>query len=69
LEETIRHAKCLYDQQRGRQTFQKAWEDKMKSKVEHRKKGDNSGTKVMEKTYAVLGFWQKSYVQRFPSKR
>jgi hypothetical protein len=39
LEETIRHAKCLYDQQRGRPTFQKAWEDKMKSKVEQRKKG------------------------------
>jgi hypothetical protein len=39
LEETIRHAKCIYDQQRGRLTFQKAWEDKMKSKVEQRKKG------------------------------
>jgi hypothetical protein len=39
LEETIRHAKCLYEQQRGRPTFQKAWEDKMKSKVEQRKKG------------------------------
>jgi hypothetical protein len=33
LEETIRRAKCLYDQQRGRPNFQKAWEDKMKSKV------------------------------------
>ena len=39
LEETIRHTKCIYDQQRGRLTFQKAWEDKMKSKVELRKKG------------------------------
>jgi hypothetical protein len=39
LEETIRHAKCLYDQQRGRPNFQKAWEEKMKSKVEQRKKG------------------------------
>jgi hypothetical protein len=39
LEETIRRAKCLYDQQKGRLTFQKAWEDKMKRKVEHRKKG------------------------------
>jgi hypothetical protein len=39
LEETIRRDKCLYDQQRGRPTFQKAWEDKMKSKVEQRKKG------------------------------
>jgi hypothetical protein len=39
LEETIRNAKCLYDQQRRRATFQKAWEDKMKRKVGHRKKG------------------------------
>jgi hypothetical protein len=39
LEETIRCTKCLYDQQRGRPTFQKAWEDKMKNKVEQRKKG------------------------------
>jgi hypothetical protein len=34
LKETIRSTKCLYDQKRGRSTFQKAWEDKMKSKVE-----------------------------------
>jgi hypothetical protein len=33
-EETIRCTKCLYDQQRGRLSFQKAWEDKMKNKVE-----------------------------------
>jgi hypothetical protein len=39
LEETIRNAKCLYDQQKGRSTFQKAWEDKMKSKVEQGKNG------------------------------
>jgi hypothetical protein len=39
LEETIRTYKCLYEQQKGRLTFQKAWEDKMKSKVEQRKKG------------------------------
>jgi hypothetical protein len=39
LEETIRHSKCLYEKQRGRLTFQKAWEDKMKTKVEQRKKG------------------------------
>jgi hypothetical protein len=39
LKETIRSGKCHYDQQRGRPTFQKAWEDKMKSKVEQRKKG------------------------------
>jgi len=39
LEETIRNAKCLYDQQKGRSTFQKAWEDKMKSKVEQGQNG------------------------------
>jgi hypothetical protein len=39
LEETIMHTNCLYDQQRGRLTFQKVWEDKMKIKVEQRKKG------------------------------
>jgi hypothetical protein len=37
LEETIRRAKCLYEQRRGRPAFQQAWEDKMKSKVEQRK--------------------------------
>jgi hypothetical protein len=39
LEETIRCTKCIYDQQNGRPNFQKAWEDKMKRKVEQRKKG------------------------------
>jgi hypothetical protein len=39
LEETIRCTKCCYEQQRGRPNFQKAWEDKMKNKVEQRKKG------------------------------
>jgi hypothetical protein len=39
LEETIRRAKCLYDQQKSRPTFQKAWEDKKKFKVDQRKKG------------------------------
>jgi hypothetical protein len=34
LEETLRCAKCLYDQQRGRSTFQKDWEENMKIKVE-----------------------------------
>jgi hypothetical protein len=34
LEETIRRAKCLYDQHRGRPTYQKAWEDKKKEKME-----------------------------------
>jgi hypothetical protein len=39
LEETIRCAKCLCEHQRGRSNFQRAWEDKMKSKLEQRKKG------------------------------
>jgi hypothetical protein len=39
LEETIRRAKCLYDQQKSRPTFQKAWEDKTKFKIDQRKKG------------------------------
>jgi hypothetical protein len=39
LEETIRQAKFLYDHHKGRTTFQKPWEDKMKSKMEQRKKG------------------------------
>jgi hypothetical protein len=32
LEETVRRAKCLYDQQKARPTFQKAWEDKKSSR-------------------------------------
>jgi hypothetical protein len=39
LEETIRRAKCLYDHQKSRPTFKKAWEDKNKFKVDQRKKG------------------------------
>jgi hypothetical protein len=39
LEETIRRAKCLYNQQKSRPTFQKAWEGKKKFKVDKRKKG------------------------------
>jgi hypothetical protein len=38
LEETIRKAKCLYDQQKARTTFQKSWEDKKKFKMDQRKK-------------------------------
>jgi hypothetical protein len=34
LEETIRRAKCLYDQHRGSPTFQKAWEAKKKENME-----------------------------------
>jgi hypothetical protein len=39
LEETIRKEKYLYEQNRGRPTFQKAWDDKKKGKMEQRKKG------------------------------
>jgi hypothetical protein len=39
LEETIRRAKCLCDQQKSRPTFQKSLEDKKKFKVDQRKKG------------------------------
>jgi hypothetical protein len=39
LEKTIRRAKCLYDQQKVRPTFQKAWKDKNKFKMDQRKKG------------------------------
>jgi hypothetical protein len=34
MEETIRRAKCLYDQQKEKPSFQKAWEDKKKFKRE-----------------------------------
>ena len=39
LEETIRRAKCLYDQKKARPTFQKAWEDNKKFRMDQRKKG------------------------------
>jgi hypothetical protein len=38
LEETIRRAKCLYDQYKGKPTFERAWEDKKKFKREHSEK-------------------------------
>ena len=34
LEETIRRAKCLYDQQKARSNFQKYWEEKNKFKMD-----------------------------------
>jgi hypothetical protein len=40
LEETIRREKCLYDQHKGKPTFQKSWEDKKKFKREQRQKGN-----------------------------
>jgi hypothetical protein len=40
MEETLRREKCLYDQQKEKPTFQKAWEDKKKFKREQRKKGN-----------------------------
>jgi hypothetical protein len=39
LEEAIRRTKCIYDQERGRPTFQRAWEDRKKSMMDQRKKG------------------------------
>jgi hypothetical protein len=39
LEETIKRAKCLYDQHKRRTNFQKAWENKKKFNMELRKKG------------------------------
>jgi hypothetical protein len=40
LEETIRRSKFLYDQKKGKPTFQKAWEDKKKFNMEQRKRGN-----------------------------
>jgi hypothetical protein len=40
LEETIRREKCLYDQKKGKPTFQKAWEEKNKFNKEQRQKGN-----------------------------
>jgi hypothetical protein len=39
LEETIKRAECLYDQEKSRPTFQKSWEEKNKFKMDQRKKG------------------------------
>ena len=39
LEETIRRDKCIYDQQKARPAFQKAWKDNKKFKMDQRKKG------------------------------
>jgi hypothetical protein len=38
LEETIRKEKYLYDQNKGREVFQKSWKDKKKEKLDQRKK-------------------------------
>jgi hypothetical protein len=40
LEDTIRRANFLYDQHKGRPSFQKAWKDTKKNKMEQRKKGN-----------------------------
>jgi hypothetical protein len=42
LEETIRRAKFLYDQQKSKPTFQNSWKDKKKFKMDQRKKGSNT---------------------------
>jgi hypothetical protein len=39
MEETISREKWLYEQQREKPTFWKAWEDKKKFKIDQRKKG------------------------------
>jgi len=41
LEEAIRRAKCLYDQLKGGLIFQRAWVDRKKGKMDHRKKEYN----------------------------
>jgi hypothetical protein len=38
MEETIKREKFLYEKQREKPTFQKAWEDKKKFKMDQRKK-------------------------------
>jgi hypothetical protein len=38
LEETIRRARHLYEQRKGKPVFQKAWNDKMKGKKDQRQK-------------------------------
>jgi hypothetical protein len=40
MEETIRREKCLYEQQREKPTFRKAWVDQKKFKKEQRQKGN-----------------------------
>jgi hypothetical protein len=39
MEETIRREKCLYEQQREKPTFQKAWDNQNRFKKEQRQKG------------------------------
>jgi hypothetical protein len=39
MEETIRRVKCLYEQQREKPTFQKAWDNQKRFKKEQRQKG------------------------------
>jgi hypothetical protein len=40
MEEMIRREKCLYEQQREKPTFRKAWDDQKRFKKEQRQKGD-----------------------------
>jgi hypothetical protein len=40
MEETIRREKFLYEQQREKPTFWKAWDDQRKFKKEQRQKGN-----------------------------
>jgi hypothetical protein len=41
LEEAIRKAKYLCENNKGRLAFQKAWDDRKRGKMDHRKKGFN----------------------------
>jgi hypothetical protein len=41
LEESIRKAKYLYEQRKRRPTFQKAWDDKKKGKMDQGRKDSN----------------------------
>jgi hypothetical protein len=69
LEETKRYAKCLYEKQRGRSSFQKDWEDNMKSKVEQRKKEDKppffrntvQGQKISRSLIISEIMWKESW--------
>jgi hypothetical protein len=42
MEETIRREKCLYEQQREKPTFRKAWDDQKRVKKEQRQKGNRT---------------------------
>jgi hypothetical protein len=57
MEETVWREKCVYDQQKEKSTFQKAWEDKKKFK-EKRKKGNKP---PFFKNSPQGPIWKKAY--------